>query len=91
MTDNLWVPPPPPPGTDLREQIEDKRRRGPRETPKDDEYDPIHTANMLLAGWAAVLRKDEEFMAVMRSIPRAVRRELARRFAYLLTSERDTA
>ena len=81
MADDLWTPPPGP---------LDKRRRGPRE--KDaKEYDPVQTAAMLLAGWAAVLRKDEEFMAVMRSIPRQVRRELARRFAYLLVTERDTA
>lgn len=68
-------------------QMEDKAVKGPRDATKD----PVEVAAQLLAGWAAVLRKDEAFQAVMSSIPRNIRRELARRFAYLLVSLRDEA
>lgn len=68
--------------------MEDKAVKGPS---RDVTTDPVVVAAQLLAGWAAVLRKDEAFQAVMTSIPRNVRRELARRFAYLLLSLRDEA
>lgn len=67
--------------------IEDKAVEGPREGRRD----PVVIAAELLAGWAAVLRRDEAFQAVLDSLPRNVRRELARRFAYLLLSVRDEA
>lgn len=71
----------------MSDQMEDKAVKGPKEAPPD----PVVVAAQLLAGWAAVLRKDEAFQAVMTSIPRNLRRELARRFAYLLLSLRDEA
>lgn len=58
------------------EPVADKRRKGPRE-----EVTPVQALSMLLDAWAVVIRKDEGFQSILASVPRTVRRELAREFA----------
>ena len=66
--------------------MEDKRVKGPREAP-----DPVATLAQLLSAWAVVIRQDPGFQAVLASVPRKTRRELARRFATLVTNLREEA
>jgi len=65
---------------------ETKRTQGPR-----DPKDPVEALAQLLSAWAVIIRNDEGFQAVLASVPRNTRRELARRFATLVTNLREEA
>lgn len=65
--------------------VEDKRRKGPRER----QISPVEALHELLSAWAIVIHKDPGFQAVLASVPRNVRRQLAREFAHRVVSIKD--
>ena len=67
-------------------EVETKRTSGPRER-----VDPVAALAQLLSAWATVIKTDPGFQAVLASVPRKTRRELARRFAYLVVGIREEA
>ncbi len=54
------------------------------EPKKNESENPIDTMQHILAGYAIRLAEDETWRSLVAQVPRGVRRELARRFGYMV-------
>jgi len=56
----------------------------PTNTKKGEPENPIETMQHVLAAYAIQLAEDDTWRSLVQQVPRGVRRELARRFGYMV-------